>query len=144
MNGILKRGSTGQIDKMNGQSELAALGGGESGFLGCIAEKNRIILVLFNINNRIFGPYLAAIHRILISVMVGELYAGGRTAPVRTQLHNFHLHALFISCTAHALTSFISCTARALLLLVVLCCSCAAARHVRATVRRPSLRCARM
>jgi hypothetical protein len=32
-------------------------------------EMNRICLVLFAMNNRIFGPYLAAIDRILISGM---------------------------------------------------------------------------
>jgi hypothetical protein len=34
-----------------------------------IAEMNRIRLVLLDMNNRIFGPYLAAIQRILISAM---------------------------------------------------------------------------
>jgi hypothetical protein len=33
------------------------------------AEMNRRCLVLFDMNNRIFGPYLAATHRILISAM---------------------------------------------------------------------------
>jgi Pex2 / Pex12 amino terminal region len=31
---------------------------------------NGMRLVLFDMNNRIYGPYLAAIHRILISVML--------------------------------------------------------------------------
>jgi hypothetical protein len=32
-------------------------------------ESNRIHLVLFGIQNRTFGPYLAAINRILVSVI---------------------------------------------------------------------------
>jgi hypothetical protein len=34
-------------------------------------EMNRVRLVLFDMNNRMDGPYLATIHRILISVMAG-------------------------------------------------------------------------
>jgi hypothetical protein len=34
-----------------------------------IAEMNRIHLVLFDTSNRVFGSYLAAVHRILISVL---------------------------------------------------------------------------
>jgi hypothetical protein len=34
-----------------------------------IAEMNRRRMALFDENTRIFGPYLASIHRILISVM---------------------------------------------------------------------------
>jgi hypothetical protein len=42
-----------------------------------IAEMNRMCLVLFDMNNRIFGPYWASIHRIPISVMEGvDLDAG--------------------------------------------------------------------
>jgi hypothetical protein len=36
---------------------------------GDITEMNRTCLVLYDMNNRIFGPYLAAIDRILISIM---------------------------------------------------------------------------
>jgi hypothetical protein len=36
-----------------------------------ITEMNRICLVLFDMNNRKFGPYLAATDKILISVMIG-------------------------------------------------------------------------
>jgi hypothetical protein len=35
-----------------------------------ITEINRICLVLLDVNNRLFCPYLAAIHRNLISVML--------------------------------------------------------------------------
>jgi hypothetical protein len=45
-----------------------------------IAEMNRICLVLFDVNIRIFGPYLSAIHRILISVMGGEPHTSSSTA----------------------------------------------------------------
>jgi hypothetical protein len=38
----------------------------------CIAETNRIHLVLFGMQNRTCGPYLAAIHRFLISIMIGR------------------------------------------------------------------------
>jgi hypothetical protein len=34
-----------------------------------ISEMNRMCLVLFHMNSTVFGPELAAIHRILISVM---------------------------------------------------------------------------
>jgi hypothetical protein len=34
-----------------------------------LTEMTRICLVLFEMNNRILGPYLAAIHEILISEM---------------------------------------------------------------------------
>jgi hypothetical protein len=37
-----------------------------------ITEINRIRFVLFDMQNKTFGPYLAAIHRILISVMCEE------------------------------------------------------------------------
>jgi hypothetical protein len=38
--------------------------------MSCITEMSGIRLVLFDMNNRIFRPYLAAIHRILISAMM--------------------------------------------------------------------------
>jgi hypothetical protein len=41
-----------------------------------IPEMNRICLVLFDMNNRILGPCLAAINRILISVLSGVCAAG--------------------------------------------------------------------
>jgi hypothetical protein len=37
-----------------------------------ITEMNRICLLLSDMNNRILGPYLAAIPRIIISRMCGE------------------------------------------------------------------------
>jgi hypothetical protein len=48
-----------------------------------IAEMKRICLVLFDMSNRIFGPYLAAIHRILSLVMVTgrRLFAAAMAAP---------------------------------------------------------------
>jgi hypothetical protein len=38
-----------------------------SNALHAITETNRVYLVLFGMQNRTFGPYLAAIHRILTS-----------------------------------------------------------------------------
>jgi hypothetical protein len=49
----------------------------------CIAETNRIRLVLFGMQNRTFGPYAAAINRILISLMVGAVRA------IRWGFHGF-------------------------------------------------------
>jgi hypothetical protein len=40
----------------------------ETGALASITEIDRICLVLSAMSNRIFGPYLAVINRILISV----------------------------------------------------------------------------
>jgi hypothetical protein len=37
-----------------------------------ITETNRMHLVLFGMQNRTFGPYLAAINRTLISVMSAQ------------------------------------------------------------------------
>jgi hypothetical protein len=45
-----------------------------------ITATNRIQLVLFGIQNRTLGPYLAAIHRILILIM-GRSVAVGRVGP---------------------------------------------------------------
>jgi hypothetical protein len=38
-----------------------------------VTEMNRIRMVLYDINNSMFGPYLAAINRILISVVAATL-----------------------------------------------------------------------
>jgi hypothetical protein len=43
----------------------------------CISETNRMHLVLFGIQKRTFGPYLAANNRILISVMPSGHSASG-------------------------------------------------------------------
>jgi hypothetical protein len=50
----------------------------------CTTEMNRICLILTDMNKMIFGPYLAATNRILISAMMGD-GVGAAEAVVNTQ-----------------------------------------------------------
>jgi hypothetical protein len=49
--------------------------------LPCITETNRLHSALFDMQNRTFCPYSAAIHEILISVMVHAWQAGPPPPP---------------------------------------------------------------
>jgi hypothetical protein len=60
----------GHTQNCEDRGEVAKKQEGAQWVLTSIAEMNRIYLVLFDMNNRIFGPYSAAIRRILVSAML--------------------------------------------------------------------------
>jgi hypothetical protein len=71
------------------QAESTALG--STGAEHLIPETNRIRLILFSMQNRTLGPYLAAINRIFISLVPGRC---SEFCPIHKWGYILQLHAL--------------------------------------------------